>query len=464
MTASQGLTSWLASTVVIAAMVSLSCLPLSASAAIADSSGVLMAQSSTDGGTVNSGASGSELEAIQSDLDAKNYASAESRARGFLTQEPDNEDALFLLGRSLSMQGKTDDALTQFDKLLTISPKNVDYLLGKSLLLTKMDRPNEAVELLNQAIEISPDYEELYRAKLNALAEAGNRQELDQFIAQAQEKFPNSKWEAPEEAVTMNKDDADAAAPPKVELPKLEVESGFGYNNLNNNFANWNNQYLFIKKEFKPRLSLYTNLRRTRRFDFNDYEGLIGATAPLGKRITLTGEASATPNADVLPRNSIGGGLNVALPAGFGASIFYRHVNYQTGTVDNVTYGIEKYLFKRLRLGYTLFSSKLRQGDWAYAHLFRGDYYYHKNKYGQNSSFGVGYNFGDEQQNLGVTPAGLPSILDIFSRGATFSGIHWFAPTWGLTYVVLLQSLDNNTSRTALYKNRGFQIGLRHVF
>lgn len=239
-----------------------------------------------------------------------------------------------------------------------------------------MDRPNEAVELLDQAIEISPDYEELYRAKLNALAEAGNRQELDQFIAQAQQKFPNSKWEAPEEAVTLNKDDADAATPPKVELPKLEVEGGFGYNNLNNNFANWNNQYLFIKKEFKPRLSLYTNLRRTDRFDLNDYEGLIGATAPLGKRITLTGEASATPNADVLPRNSIGGGVNVALPAGFGASFFYRHVNYQTGVVDNLTYGVEKYLFKRIRLGYTLFTSKLRQGDWAYAHLIRSDFYY----------------------------------------------------------------------------------------
>ncbi|MCA9789461.1 MAG: YaiO family outer membrane beta-barrel protein, partial [Cyanobacteria bacterium HKST-UBA05] len=126
--------------------------------------------------------------------------------------------------------------------------------------------------------------------------------------------------------------------------------------------------------------------------------------------------------------------------------------------VETGVYGLEKY-YKQFRVGYTMFQSYLHGADTRYAHLISGNYYYGIN----NSTVGVGFSFGDEQQNV-LIPGRPRGIVDVSSVGVNINGIHWFHPEWAVTYLFSVSDYDNNTNNADLYTKTGFQLGLRHRF
>lgn len=74
-----------------------------------------------------------------------------------LTITAQSEDAqLVLKGVQLAKRGKTEKALTNFNKALEINPANIDALYNKGLYLEKKENYNQAIELYSSAINIQP--------------------------------------------------------------------------------------------------------------------------------------------------------------------------------------------------------------------------------------------------------------------------------------------------------------------
>jgi len=74
-----------------------------------------------------------------------------------LTLDPVNETALVKKGDALAKQGKYDDSIRCYDKVLEINKKNTEALYGKGNVLFAQGKYKEAVEYYNKILAIKPD-------------------------------------------------------------------------------------------------------------------------------------------------------------------------------------------------------------------------------------------------------------------------------------------------------------------
>jgi len=75
-----------------------------------------------------------------------------------LTQEENSELQMLLdKGVSLSNQGRYEEAITNFDKLLAIYPDDIDALTGKAVTLHDLGRVQDAITYYDKVLEIDPN-------------------------------------------------------------------------------------------------------------------------------------------------------------------------------------------------------------------------------------------------------------------------------------------------------------------
>jgi YaiO family outer membrane protein len=83
------------------------------------------------------------------------------------------------------------------------------------------------------------------------------------------------------------------------------------------------------------------------------------------------------------------------------------------------------------------------------AHRFLLTYYY-----GERSSVGASFAFGEEVANVGP-PLGVTTTA---VRTFALFGRHWFAPAWAVSYELVAQE------QGSLYRYDGIRLGLRYRF
>ncbi|MGI0021549.1 MAG: tetratricopeptide repeat protein [Nitrososphaeraceae archaeon] len=114
---------------------------------------------------------GSEL------FDAANYEEAITYYDKALSIDPSNLDALFSKGLSLDNLGRLDEAISYYDKVIEIDPTDIDALYNKGLALDNLGRPDEAISYYNKVLNIDPnDVDALYHKGL-ALDKVGRHSE-----------------------------------------------------------------------------------------------------------------------------------------------------------------------------------------------------------------------------------------------------------------------------------------------
>ncbi|MCA9808485.1 MAG: tetratricopeptide repeat protein, partial [Cyanobacteria bacterium HKST-UBA06] len=311
------------------------------------------------------------------------FATADEPLNALLRNTPDNQEARFLLARTYGMQNNPQAAFDEYQALIKQNTTNADYHLGKGLALVRMERYDDALEAFNRASELSPDYEDVYRAKIRTYQLQGNYDAAVSTTNDAISRFPDSTWQVPEQQTEQTKPDQVASNPDpdrpadrnNMDVPYLDVELGGGYDYLDNDFEDWNNQYMSFRTEIRKGLGFYGRLRGTRRFGFYDTEMQLGTFLPILPFLTYVGEGTYSPSGEVIPEYSFFNGLQLALPYGFVLSGGHRHSQYKLGIVETGVYGLEKY-YKQFRVGYTMFQSYLHGADTRYAHLISGNYYY----------------------------------------------------------------------------------------
>jgi YaiO family outer membrane protein len=387
------------------------------------------------------------------------FATAETLLVNEVQKHPNDAQAKFLLARVLAWQGKHDEALIQYDQLLTKSPHNVDYLLGKSYVLLWQHQPAQALPLLKQARASHPNYEEVWRAEIQALEatqEASNISEANTLRAQAKQKFPQSDWsEKTPEPITQ-----------AIIVKPNQVEVGGGYNALTNNYDDWHNTYLYGSHDFATHQNIYGGVRNTNRFALNDNQFLIGTTQPLAPRWSSHFEVTHSPTHHVVADWSILGGVVYSIGDGWNVEVNEARKMYSTGS-NSTSVTLDRY-FSTYRLAYTVSRGAPDGGGSAIGNRVEGDYYY-----GSENYIRLSLSEGDELSNEVVdgnpsappikicnttAPRGETTLVECHVRGIAISGRHWFMPDWAISYQVGYHEQDN------LYSDKGVQLGLRHRF
>jgi predicted O-linked N-acetylglucosamine transferase (SPINDLY family) len=89
---------------------------------------------------------------------AGHLANAEAVCRQILSQEPNQADALHLLGLIASQSGQPEVALDLIQKAVAANSPAAVYLSNLGAILTSLDRCDEAIPWLRRAIELRPDF------------------------------------------------------------------------------------------------------------------------------------------------------------------------------------------------------------------------------------------------------------------------------------------------------------------
>lgn len=121
---------------------------------------------------------------------------AEAAARAHLTGHPGDLEARAWLARILAWRKDYPAALREYRSLLARAPRNVDYLLGATQVLLWQGQPGEARKLAERGLSMAPRYEELHRARIQALTLLGLRDETARAIAEAAARVPGAHWPA----------------------------------------------------------------------------------------------------------------------------------------------------------------------------------------------------------------------------------------------------------------------------
>ncbi len=230
---------------------------------------------------------------------------------------------------------------------------------------------------------------------------------------------------------------------------KDEAELGFSHDDLDKGYNNWNSHYLDLSHRFGDRNLIYGEVRETERFNLHDREISGGYYMPLDATWTGLIEASASPDHNVLPQNSIFGQLQKSFQDGWDVQAGLRHSRYNLAPVDMTVLTGERY-WSNFRASYALYMAKLDGSGTASSHVGQLSYYYADRDF-MTLGFGTGRQIESLGPGLGILTADVTSSLSL-------SGRHWIDPQWAISYEAISERLSN------LYSRQGVRLGLRRAF
>lgn len=113
--------------------------------------------------------SGSDVLAIAAmDYHAGRFAEAERGCRAALKLLPDDADVLYLLGLTEVQLGSVDAGLARLEAAIAQEPARIDRACGFAAALVRLQRLDEAVAVLGQAVGGAPDNADAYRQLVGA--------------------------------------------------------------------------------------------------------------------------------------------------------------------------------------------------------------------------------------------------------------------------------------------------------
>ena len=116
----------------------------------------------------------------------------ENGVRELLDQNPDNPLLLAELGDILFERGDFGRAAIEYERVIKLSPEDVDTLNDLGLSYHFISRPEDAVNTLRKGIEIDPDFQRIWLSMGFVQASNRNYDEARQALSKAIELAPDS--------------------------------------------------------------------------------------------------------------------------------------------------------------------------------------------------------------------------------------------------------------------------------
>jgi tetratricopeptide (TPR) repeat protein len=116
---------------------------------------------------------------------AGRLAEAARHYHDMLQAQPDDFDALHMLGVLLSQQGQQAAALPLFERAVSLRPNVAAAWVNRGLALASQDRHHDAADSFDKALAISPDYPEAHFNRANTFVALTRFKEADADFARA---------------------------------------------------------------------------------------------------------------------------------------------------------------------------------------------------------------------------------------------------------------------------------------
>ncbi len=328
---------------------------------------------------------------------------------------PDDSDARDALARSCARAGEHAEALAQYDTLLALDGANVDWLLGKAQALLALQRPREALPLLEAARRRAPDYEDVWRANVNALDQLDEFDAADRLLADAAARFPLASWPRERRA---------ALAERRLMERGSRVYADLSYEELSGDRPAWKSASFGYTRPLGDTSRVFAGLHLEERFDTRDEQFLAAWSDRLDDDWSYGLSFDFSPDAEILPEWSVTAEAGRALPQDWSLGLRLRHASYETVDVDTLATSVEKYL-ATFSIGYTLNTAKTSDiSSPSFGHLLHV-----AREYGDASNIALVVGFGEEAET--VAP-GVVLVTD--TKSAALRGLHWLNPAWAIRW------------------------------
>lgn len=381
-------------------------------------------------------------------IERKDFPAAEAMVRAELRNNPQSGELTFLLARLLAWQGRHDQALSLYEKLLVQEPANGDYLLGQAQALFWSGQTEAALSAANRGLAVAPDSLELKRLQIQLLLAKGDDASLEQaasVLAEAERRFGQEAFAGQRSQLQELRTAGD------IFRPRREVEAGASYEHLTKGYAEWKSVSLEGEWLYAPRRVVYSKARLTERFSLGDEEVAVGTYQPLGSLYDCQLEVSGSPSYEILPKYSLFGGITRKLPDKWDAGLGARHSEY-SATYSNVYSAVLGRYFGNQRLDYTLYLGKAEAASETYSHRLQWTRFYD-----ERSRFGLYVAAGQETENTGEPGPNQLVSSSVFSLG--LAGRHWLpGDRWALSYELWRQEQGDR------YTRWGGALGIRFQF
>jgi YaiO family outer membrane protein len=215
---------------------------------------------------------------------------------------------------------------------------------------------------------------------------------------------------------------------------------------LSNGQAGWRETSLQIDHRYAPRQSAGLALRQTRRFGLNDTAIDLSGSQPLGERLTLSLEASASPTHRVLAKSALGASLQYEFAPAWLLHTGFKNTRYDNANVNQGLLMLERYVSSFS--GSIAWRPVSALGTHANGFELRGNYYY-----GDKSTVGLILASGQEATTVSSQTVALADV-----RAVALVGRHWLRDDWALTYAI------SRTRQGSFYDRNGVRLGVQYAF
>ncbi len=113
-------------------------------------------------------------------------------AEQIVSEFPQNEDALVVLGNVHRKYGNSDQAIACWEKVLTMNPDRMDAYDGMAMVAMEKGRHDQAVEIWNTGLARKPETPEFRNSIAQALSRAGRHEEAIAILKEETRRFPFS--------------------------------------------------------------------------------------------------------------------------------------------------------------------------------------------------------------------------------------------------------------------------------
>ncbi|PWF45379.1 YaiO family outer membrane beta-barrel protein [Massilia glaciei] len=227
--------------------------------------------------------------------------------------------------------------------------------------------------------------------------------------------------------------------------PETRVGISLGHDWLSGALPDFREQSVQFEHRWSRRHGVGVDLGRTERFGLRDTRVALRYDRPLGERVTLSADASASPGHQILPRHAFGAGLQFELARAWLLHGRLHHSAYDGATVNQASAGVEHYFsdFSAIALAHSTRAFGRTVGS---AEL-RFNYYY-----GERDAIGLLAAAGEEAVYAGS------AVTLSRVRALALIGRHAISPHWGVNYSV------GRTRQGNFYDKNGVHLGLQYRF
>jgi YaiO family outer membrane protein len=328
---------------------------------------------------------------------------------------PEDSDLRDALARSCARAGEHAEALAHYDRLLGVDPGNVDWLLGKSQALIALQRPREALPLLEDARRRAPDYEDIWRLNVTALDALDEFAAADALLAEAAAQFPAASWPRERRVAVAERRLAERGA---------RLFADLSYEELSGDLPAWKSASLGYTHPLTGARRAFAGLHVEERFDTQDEQILAAWSDRLANDWSWGIAADYSPDAEILPEWSVTAEAGRPLPEAWSLGLRLRHASYATVEVDTLSTRVDKYL-GAFSLGYALNVAKTSDiSSPSFGHLVNV-----ARDYGDASRVALVVGFGEEAETIAP---GVVQVTD--TRSVALSGIHWTSVAWAIRW------------------------------